>query len=572
MRVIKYIFFTLLIFLLVDAKISVVNAFYGDTEKANSQELSANSLDISIRDIPGNIINASLFSEENVQPNQSVSKSVLLVKEGSLDFKYKLQAQTDNYAFCNVLKLKVKEDGTSVFEGPINNLSYDSSNDQMDSRHIEFSLVFDEQNAKYYEQTCVFSISFFAWQVDSDGTWGFTDNEQITNNTIKSGLWITDPQFDMIYPNGGEHFKPGDLINITWNNDSGNPFIDNINDIQVVISLNLGPGYSAGHEIAFFAPNTGSFEWEVPSNSPELINDNLKIVIGLTGPSILTQIESDNFFSIDTDYENPPVVINEVMWMGSKDSSADEWIELKNNTDTNIDLTGWVIKNAATSSGNITLLGQIEANGYYLISNYNSNASAISNSINSDLVDSSLSLNNDGNELILKNKTGNTIDKTPTGEWVAGTNSDTKNSMERNNDPKEGANTANWHTCIDDACNNDTYWDTNDGDNYGTPKSENHSKNDKSVQKNKEKEKSKPVDKPKEDIKLEDNNTIMPEQIPEVEEVIPNLEASVSLNIKNTSENIIEENKTGTEETKEPENNDTKNSKQDETEDLVNPI
>ncbi|MCD6334669.1 MAG: lamin tail domain-containing protein, partial [Candidatus Latescibacteria bacterium] len=35
------------------------------------------------------------------------------------------------------------------------------------------------------------------------------------------------------------------------------------------------------------------------------------------------------------------VVINELMWMGSTASSADEWIELRNTTDSEILLSGW---------------------------------------------------------------------------------------------------------------------------------------------------------------------------------------------------------------------------------------
>lgn len=37
------------------------------------------------------------------------------------------------------------------------------------------------------------------------------------------------------------------------------------------------------------------------------------------------------------------IVINEISWMGTKANSADEWIELYNNTDSDIDLTDWVL-------------------------------------------------------------------------------------------------------------------------------------------------------------------------------------------------------------------------------------
>jgi len=62
----------------------------------------------------------------------------------------------------------------------------------------------------------------------------------------------------------------------------------------------------------------------------------------------------------------PKVIINEVAWMGGVSSSADEWIELKNNTDLEIDLTNWILK-AVDGSPFIALTGKIPGQGYYLL-------------------------------------------------------------------------------------------------------------------------------------------------------------------------------------------------------------
>ena len=67
---------------------------------------------------------------------------------------------------------------------------------------------------------------------------------------------------------------------------------------------------------------------------------------------------------------------------------------------------------------------------------------------------------------------------TPTGAWAAGAHGTFKQSMERNFVPGDGTNPANWHTCIDAGCNDGTYWDTADGNNYGTPGAANLSMND----------------------------------------------------------------------------------------------
>jgi len=46
----------------------------------------------------------------------------------------------------------------------------------------------------------------------------------------------------------------------------------------------------------------------------------------------------------------PPVVINEIMWMGDAQGTNHEWIELRNNTDDAIDISGWEL--TRNDSGN----------------------------------------------------------------------------------------------------------------------------------------------------------------------------------------------------------------------------
>lgn len=59
------------------------------------------------------------------------------------------------------------------------------------------------------------------------------------------------------------------------------------------------------------------------------------------------------------------VVINEVAWGGTKANSAHEWIELYNNTASDIVLDGWEIR---SSDGDLIVLsGTIAGNGYFLI-------------------------------------------------------------------------------------------------------------------------------------------------------------------------------------------------------------
>lgn len=63
---------------------------------------------------------------------------------------------------------------------------------------------------------------------------------------------------------------------------------------------------------------------------------------------------------------SPPVAINEVAWSGTMYSPKDEWIELINNTDHDINLTGWELK-AQDGRPGISLVGTIPAHGYFLL-------------------------------------------------------------------------------------------------------------------------------------------------------------------------------------------------------------
>lgn len=166
------------------------------------------------------------------------------------------------------------------------------------------------------------------------------------------------------------------------------------------------------------------------------------------------------------------IIINEVMWMGSTSSSLDEWIELKNSTNNPIDLSSWVVENAASAGGNITIPAgsTIPANGYFLIANYSENQQKSSLNIIVDLVDSSLSLANFNNgHLILKDNTGKVVDQAKGDSWPAGVNGTLKQSMQRNSILGDGLFSPNWNTCTDNECTDTLYWD-NEGNNYGTPK------------------------------------------------------------------------------------------------------
>ncbi len=123
----------------------------------------------------------------------------------------------------------------------------------------------------------------------------------------------------------------------------------------------------------------------------------------------------------------PAVAINEVAWAGTAYSTKDEWIELINNTATDIDLTGWVLR-ARDGRPRIVLRGVIPAYGYFLLERRDDNTVA---DIPADQIYRG-ALENRGEILELRDPSGKLIDSAngDGGRWPAG-NRRKRASMER---------------------------------------------------------------------------------------------------------------------------------------------
>ena len=158
------------------------------------------------------------------------------------------------------------------------------------------------------------------------------------------------------------------------------------------------------------------------------------------------------------------------MWIGSKRSGLDEWVELKNTTGNELNIGGCQL--TKNSSGetliltipNGTLLG---ANRYYLVSNYDETNSNIS--IIPELVDSSITLINSDLQVKLYcngewNNGGDVIDIADdgSGDPLKGEDGEWKKSMSRKTSA-DGTLEENWCTA-----ETRVNWDA-DTDEFGTP-------------------------------------------------------------------------------------------------------
>ena len=146
------------------------------------------------------------------------------------------------------------------------------------------------------------------------------------------------------------------------------------------------------------------------------------------------------------------VVINELMWMGSTVSSADEWIELRNTTDSEILLSGWTLEKAATGGDTLTIPDgkTIPARGFFLIANYAPSSENSGLTVKADWVTTAVSLVNTKLQIVLKDAEGNVMDTADdgVGDPLAGDN-DGKRSMVRNDPPGDGTLADSWHTATE---------------------------------------------------------------------------------------------------------------------------
>jgi hypothetical protein len=187
------------------------------------------------------------------------------------------------------------------------------------------------------------------------------------------------------------------------------------------------------------------------------------------------------------------IIINELMWMGSSVSQADEWIELRNMTDRDINLNEFKIEKYDGSEYDpmITLPDKIiPAKGYFLISNFapGSEDSQLKSDVVADYVTTAVDLNAGHLQLQLIDAHDNPVDEAwdyafdlsdGEGEGLHDNASLKYYSMERTSVPGDGTDPMSWYTCIDE--DSKTYFftaGTTGSDVRGTPGKENRSENE----------------------------------------------------------------------------------------------
>jgi M6 family metalloprotease-like protein len=131
--------------------------------------------------------------------------------------------------------------------------------------------------------------------IDGAGYMGGFSNEA---GECVAGPDLIPPTAEVVYPNGGESFAPGDTINIQWTADDNR----GVDSVSIYYSGNNGEDYTL---LASGEPNDLSYEWI----APDISSDSCVVRVVAFDPSLLTAEDvSDTLFTIkpvSTDGELP---------------------------------------------------------------------------------------------------------------------------------------------------------------------------------------------------------------------------------------------------------------------------
>lgn len=127
------------------------------------------------------------------------------------------------------------------------------------------------------------------------------------------------------------------------------------------------------------------------------------------------------------------VIFTEIAWMGSSASQFAEWVELFNDGDAEVDLEGAQLFEGGGSVLVFTLTKKIAPKGYYLIERTTATSPDAVPGVNDDAGSfAGGGFSNSGESLVLKSKTGATLDSVDAaGGWPAG-DASTKETMQWN--------------------------------------------------------------------------------------------------------------------------------------------
>lgn len=169
-----------------------VSGGYSDNENSNINVFSASTLYFFLSDTSDNSLDLPLFNSSVMQPGLSLNKNVRITKKGQEDFKYNINfsktSGDDN--LCKALQIEVKFLGVTKFNGNLSEFSFSSpviiSSTGIDD--WDFKIFLSDTNSDLKDKNCSFDLNFHGFQLDSNGSWGFSDSHSL-NSTVSTTTW-----------------------------------------------------------------------------------------------------------------------------------------------------------------------------------------------------------------------------------------------------------------------------------------------------------------------------------------------------------------------------------------------
>ncbi len=230
-------------------------------------------------------------------------------------------------------------------------------------------------------------------------------NESSVSATASATTGTPTRTLTVTSPNGGESWSGGSSHAITWTS-------SNVSNVKLEYTLDNGTSWTV--IASSVAASTGSYTWTVPSSAST--QARVRATDALNGTPADT---SDAAFTITTGTPGQ-VILNEIMANEPGSNTGAEFIELVNVGGSSVDLSGWTLWDA-TSSRHTFASGTSLAPGKAIV--VYASASSIPSGLTNAVAAStgSLSLNNTGDTVTLKNASAATVTSYTYSSSLAGT-------------------------------------------------------------------------------------------------------------------------------------------------------
>lgn len=230
-------------------------------------------------------------------------------------------------------------------------------------------------------------------------------NESAVSNTASATTGSLTRTLAVTSPNGGESWSGSSSHAITWTS-SG------VSNVKLEYTLNNGTSWTV--IASSVAASTGSYTWTVPNSAST--QARVRVTDAVNGSPTDT---SNAVFTITTASPGQ-VILNEIMANEPGSDTGGEYIELVNVGGTSVSLSGWTLWDA-TSSRHTFASGTSLAPGKAIVvfADAANIPAGLSNAVAAST--GTLSLNNTGDTVTLKNSSGTAITAYTYASSLAGT-------------------------------------------------------------------------------------------------------------------------------------------------------